>query len=81
MTLGDMIGSVGVALLLGAFALNLAKVWTSEMKVYQATNALGAGLAAYASWLIGFMPFVLLEGTWCAVSLVALIRQRHATPV
>ncbi|MEM1177256.1 MAG: hypothetical protein AAGM22_02830 [Acidobacteriota bacterium] len=72
MTPGDWVGSVGVALLLLAFALNLAKVLPASSRTYAALNAVGAGLACWASWLIGFMPFVVLEGTWCAAALVAL---------
>ena len=28
----------------------------------------------WASWQIGFLPFVVLEGAWLAVALFALIR-------
>jgi hypothetical protein len=31
---------------------------------YTALNFAGASLAGFASYLIGFMPFVVLEGTW-----------------
>jgi hypothetical protein len=41
---------------------------------YIGLNFLGAGLACYSSWLIGFMPFVLLEGCWAVVAAVALLR-------
>jgi hypothetical protein len=44
-------------------------------------NVLGAGLACIASWLISYMPFVILEGTWTLVSFVALInylRKRYS---
>ena len=36
-------------------------------------NIIGAGLAGLASWLINYMPFVVLEATWMAVSVFALI--------
>ena len=42
----------------------------------QTLDALGAGIASYASWGIGFMPFVVLEGVWCAVALASLLRVR-----
>ena len=70
-----MIGSVGVTLLLLAFLANLAGRLEARSKLYQGLNAVGAGLAAYASYGIGFMPFVVLEGTWCAVAIVALLRR------
>ncbi len=74
MLASDLIGFTGVALLLGAFAANLIGVVQKEGWVYPATNFLGASLAAYASWLISYMPFVVLESVWAGVSLVALFR-------
>jgi hypothetical protein len=74
MSVADWIGSLGVALLLAAFALN-AFGWTSqEARSYHSLNVVGAGLAAWASWQIRFWPFVVLEGVWAAVALAALLR-------
>jgi hypothetical protein len=76
----DAMGSIGVALLLLAFGLNLLG-WTERNSAgYQALNALGAGLATSASYLIGFAPFVVLEGIWCFVSVLALVQSapRHS---
>jgi len=70
----DAIGSAGVALLLLAFALNLAGRLEAASRLYQGMNLLGAGLACWASWRIGFWPFVVLEGTWAAVAASALLR-------
>jgi hypothetical protein len=75
MTLSDAIGSAGVALLLVAFFLNLFGLLAHQTRSYQMMNALGAGLACYASWRIDFLPFVVLEGTWAAVACVALARR------
>ncbi|MGH7340761.1 MAG: CBU_0592 family membrane protein, partial [Candidatus Rokuibacteriota bacterium] len=58
-----MIGSLGVALLLLAFFLNLVRALPTESYPYTALNFAGASLAGYASYLIGFVPFVVLEGT------------------
>jgi hypothetical protein len=70
-----LIGSVGVALLLIAFLLHLAKAMRAEGWSYLALNFIGAGLACYSSYLIRFMPFVVLEGTWAVVAMVALARK------
>lgn len=81
MNLIDLVGSVGVLLLLLAFALNAAGRLPAAGILYQLLNAIGAGLACAASYLIGFIPFVVLEGTWCLVALVALTaacRRRNA---
>jgi membrane associated rhomboid family serine protease len=69
------IGSLGVALLLLAFLLNLVRVLSTESYPYTALNLAGASLAGYASYLIGFVPFVILEGTWAGVAAVALARR------
>ena len=37
-----------------------------------AAKMIGAGLACLSSYLIGFTPFAILEGVWCAVSLYGL---------
>jgi hypothetical protein len=68
----EAIGSIGVAILLAAFFANLIGWLNTTSKLYQGLNALGAAIAGYASYGIGFMPFVVLEGTWCAVALVSL---------
>ena len=70
----DLVGSIGVALLLGAFCANLVGWLAATSRVYQGLNALGAAIAGYASYQIDFMPFVALESTWCLVALVSLLR-------
>lgn len=72
----EIVGSVGVAILLGAFFANLVGWLTTDQKLYLILNALGAAIAAYASWGIGFMPFVVLEATWCVVALATLAKPR-----
>lgn len=79
-TLADLVGSVGVALLLAAFALNAFGRLPSESRWYSLANVVGAALAAVASALIGYLPFVVLEGTWCLVALVNLVRPPRARP-
>lgn len=76
----ELVGSIGVALLLGAFFANLVGWVDHRSRAYQATNALGAGIAAYASYRIDFMPFVVLEATWCGVALASLVWPRAAPP-
>ena len=41
-------------------------------------NLFGASLASYASMLIGFPPFIILEATWSVVALVGPIRAFRA---
>jgi len=70
----ELVGSLGVAILLGAFFANLMNWLESRSRLYSALNATGAAIAAYASWGIGFMPFVVLEATWSLVAIVSLAR-------
>lgn len=69
----DIIGSVGVFILLLAFVLNLLKKISRESLFYILMNIIGAALACYASYLINYIPFIILEGTWTLVSIIALL--------
>jgi hypothetical protein len=69
----DIIGFTGVFVLLVAFLLNLSGKLRQDNIVYILMNLVGAGLACVASLLINYLPFVILEGTWTLVSLVALV--------
>jgi len=71
----DVIGTAGVALLLGAFLLNLLKLLRADGYAYTLLNLVGAGLACWSSVMISFMPFVVLEGVWAAVAAVMLVRR------
>ena len=75
-----LIGSIGVALLLLAFLLNVVRMLRPEGWPYLGLNVIGAGLACYSSYLIKFMPFVVLEGTWAAVAAVGIVRSLFNTP-
>jgi hypothetical protein len=74
LTINDWIGFVGVTILLLAFLLNLAGKISKDGLPYIVLNIAGAGLACLASYLINYLPFVILEGTWAFVSVIALIR-------
>lgn len=74
MTLSDWIGTIGVTLLLIAFALNIAKKLSATSKTYLLLNILGAGLAGVSSYMIEFWPFVVLESVWVIATLLALLK-------
>ncbi|MGI8581032.1 MAG: CBU_0592 family membrane protein [Chitinophagaceae bacterium] len=69
----DIIGSVGVFILLLAFVLNLLDRLSGKNIIYILMNIIGGGLACFASYLIHYIPFVILEGVWTVVSLFALL--------
>jgi uncharacterized protein with PQ loop repeat len=74
MSFSEIMGSLGVAILLLAFVLNMLKIIKTESLSYLLLNLVGAGIACFASWLIPYFPFVILEGVWAVVSLVSLVK-------
>jgi hypothetical protein len=74
MTTTDWIGFLGVAILLAAFFLNLFNRLNKDSVAYLSMNILGAGLACYASVLLKYLPFILLEGCWTLVSMIGLFK-------
>ncbi|MEO7923738.1 MAG: hypothetical protein ABIR30_08660 [Chitinophagaceae bacterium] len=74
MTYYDLIGSIGVGLILVAYFLQTEKLLPKDEKLYYVLNIIGAGLACYASFLINYWPFVILEATWTLVSIYGLMR-------
>jgi hypothetical protein len=75
MSFSTLVGSLGVAFLLIAFFLSLFKFIPQESRIYILLNIAGAGLSCYASLLIHFIPFVLLEAAWCLVALAAFVKK------
>ena len=70
----EAVGFVGVTLLLVAFFLNLLRLMKAESVSYLVLNLIGASLACASSYLIDFLPFVVLEGVWALAALGALGR-------
>ena len=74
LSLADIIGSIGVFILLIAFALNLLHKISRESILYILMNIVGGSLACYASYLISYVPFIILESIWTIVSIAALVQ-------
>ncbi|HEY6503493.1 MAG TPA: hypothetical protein VIZ28_05905 [Chitinophagaceae bacterium] len=70
----DIIGTIGVGMILMAFFLSTAGLMESKGKSFYVMNVIGAALACYASLLINYWPFVILEGTWTLVSIYGLMK-------
>ena len=70
-----VLASFGVGLLLIAFFLNTFDFITDKSWIFIVMNVTGAGIACYASYLIHFIPFIILEATWSLVALIALARK------
>lgn len=74
MTYNDLIGTIGVGLILIAYFLSTEKLIRQDGKPFYVMNIIGAAMACYASYLISYWPFVILEGTWVMVSLYGLMK-------
>ena len=79
MNSNDLIGFSGVAILLLAFFLNIVNNLSKEHILYILMNLIGAGIACFASVLINYWPFIILEGIWALVSFSALINYLKKT--
>lgn len=75
--MADLIGYFGVGLILLAYFLNLFNKIDNDSRVYIWINLIGAVLACVSSVLIKSIPFMILEGTWALVSVVALVRKKN----
>jgi hypothetical protein len=74
MAFNDIIGTVGVGLILLAYFFNIKAIIPKDGYFYYLLNIIGAGLACYASILINYIPFIILEATWALVSIWGLMR-------
>jgi hypothetical protein len=75
MNFSEITGSIGVSILLVAYLLNMLKIIQTESLTYLLLNLAGAAIACFASWLIPYYPFVILEGTWAILSMIAVIKR------
>ena len=76
MTIPDIINTMGVSLILLAFLLLTLKKISPVSNIYNLLNLFGAGLACYGAWLIGAMPFAVLEVSWCGAAIFGLLRPK-----
>jgi hypothetical protein len=81
MKTSDFLASIGVIILLIAFLLNLYKKLPAENKLYGLLNFIGAGICCFSSYLIGFYPFIVLEGVWAFVALLSLFNVPRGTSI
>lgn len=79
----DVLGILGLVLLLGSFVLSTAATVNNKIKessarwgpLYNLSNFIGALLLAYYAYTQENWIFVILEGTWSAVGLVAVLQK------
>ncbi len=64
----DLIGSIGVIMMLVAFLLNIMDKLDNDHPFYIFLNFIGSIMACIASIMIEYTPFIILEGTWALIS-------------
>ena len=79
MKYNDIIGSLGVGLILLAYFLNTFSFIRKEGRLFFVMNIAGAALACYAAILINYVPFIVLEAIWTLVSVAGLVRSHFKT--
>ena len=73
----DWIGFVGVFQILLAYVLNVFGKVGKKNLTFILLNLIGASLACLASFLMKYMPFIILEGVWALVSIIALLKYKR----
>lgn len=74
MLISDYIGSFGVFIILLAYFLNAFVFKNKNSFIFYLMNVVGSSIACYASYLIQYFPFVILEACWSIISCVALLK-------
>jgi hypothetical protein len=74
MNTNDIIGTIGVGLTLIAYFLSIFSLIKKEGILFYVLNILGGGIACFASVLIQFWPFIILEATWAIISVIGLLK-------
>jgi hypothetical protein len=70
----DVLGALGMILLLGAFLANATGRLSAGGVPYHALNEIGAGVLAWYSVQLGVWVFAVLESVWTVAALVNLAR-------
>jgi hypothetical protein len=74
MNTNDIIGAIGVGITLIAYFLSVFSIIQRDGALFYWMNILGSGIACFASILIQFWPFIILEGTWVIISIIGLLK-------
>lgn len=74
MSYNDIVGTIGVGIILIAYFMNIFSFIEKDGVLFYVMNIIGASLACYASILINYLPFIILEATWAMVSVLGLVK-------
>jgi hypothetical protein len=74
MSVANWVASIGVGILLVAFFLNIFGYVNNKSNLYALLNAIGGLISCYASWMVDFYPFVVLNIIWSFTALLSLFK-------
>jgi len=74
MNANDSIVALGVGIILLAYFLSIFSWIKKEGILFYMMNIIGASIACITSYLINYLPFVILEGSWVIVSIEGLLK-------
>lgn len=74
MNTNDIIGTIGVGIILLAYFFNIFSLIKKDGILFYLMNIVGASIACFTSYLIHYIPFVILEATWTIVSIIGLLK-------
>ena len=77
-TIPEILGLIGVASILLAYALLQAGAWTQRNRAYSLVNAVGAGLILFSLAFDPNVPAIAIETCWLLISLFGLWRHRRS---
>lgn len=63
-----ILGIMGTSIILVSFILNQIGKWSTESRSYDAANALGSIILIVYAYVLGSIPFMILNGVWFLVS-------------
>ena len=73
MSTTDWLGFIGVSLILVAYFLAEINKISNKDLTFILLNLTGSLLACFASILLKYVPFIILEGAWALISLGSLV--------
>lgn len=76
MTIMEVVGTVGLLVLVIALALNLKKKVTSDSILYNLLNAVGGGCLFVNALYLKSWNFVVLEVIWTVLSISQLLKRK-----
>jgi hypothetical protein len=77
MSYNDIVGIIGVGLVLLAYFFNTTRMIPENGTFFFVLNIIGGALSCYAAVLINFWPFTILEAIWTIVSIFGFIKVKN----